>query len=118
MNVTIDGAFLQGVAAVVGALALLGSTFIVPMLALKQSRRNRDEIKTMGAQMGTLEKNTNSISERNEAIAKKLGVHEGQAQERAERAERDSHAAPAAPAVPLAVEVVGPITMKPEQDKK
>lgn len=37
-----------------------------------------------------LERNTNSISERNEAIAKKLGIQEGKATEKHEQAARDN----------------------------
>jgi hypothetical protein len=37
-----------------------------------------------------LERNTNSISERNEAIAKKLGIQEGRASEKSDQAVRDS----------------------------
>lgn len=40
-------------------------------------------IDRLGANMALLEKNTNSISERNQAIAMKLGITEGIAQERA-----------------------------------
>lgn len=49
-------------------------------------------VKELSANVERVEKNTNSISERNEAIAKKLGVSEGIAQER----ERVADAADAA----------------------
>lgn len=49
-------------------------------------------VKELSANVERVEKNTNSISERNEAIAKKLGISEGIAQER----ERVADAADAA----------------------
>lgn len=42
-----------------------------------------NRVKDLGINVDRLEKNTNSISERNQAIAMKLGVSEGIAQERA-----------------------------------
>lgn len=47
------------------------------------SLRNANSIKSVSDDLKLLEKNTNSISERNEAIAKKLGITEGIEQERA-----------------------------------
>lgn len=46
------------------------------------SLRNAQSIKMVSDNLTLLEKNTNSISERNEAIAKKLGIREGIDQER------------------------------------
>lgn len=45
--------------------------------------RTKESLQEVGENVITLEKNTNSISERNQAIAMKLGVTEGIAQERA-----------------------------------
>lgn len=47
------------------------------------SLRNAESIKAVSTNVDRLEKNTNSISERNQAIAMKLGITEGIAQERA-----------------------------------
>lgn len=47
------------------------------------SRRNSASLEKIGDNIEILEKNTNSISERNQAIAMKLGITEGIAQERA-----------------------------------
>lgn len=45
--------------------------------------RTKESLQEVGENVITLEKNTNSISERNQAIAMKLGITEGIAQERA-----------------------------------
>lgn len=55
------------------------------------SLKNAKSIEVVNANVKQLEKNTNSISERNEAIARKLGLTEGVAQERASVL---AHAAP------------------------
>ena len=48
----------------------------------------------MGWTMRRVEKNTNSISERNESIARKLGVQQGKEQEQADQKGReDDHKA-------------------------
>lgn len=47
------------------------------------SLRNAASLRTVSTDVARLEKNTNSISERNQAIAMKLGITEGIAQERA-----------------------------------
>lgn len=47
------------------------------------SLRNAEKIDAVSVNVDRLEKNTNSISERNQVIAQKLGITEGIAQERA-----------------------------------
>lgn len=84
MNITIDaGQILQGIAAIL--------LIVVPYLSLRASQKNAEKIDTVVAQvndskvtLGQLEKTTNSLSERNEAIAKKLGIEEGKKIGRAE----------------------------------
>lgn len=51
--------------------------------AEESSLKNAKSIETVSTNVDRLEKNTNSISERNQAIAQKLGITEGIAQERA-----------------------------------
>lgn len=59
----------------------LGTVYV--MIGAARAKRAEAASIANGASIRTLEKNTNSISERNEAIAKKLGITEGVAQERA-----------------------------------
>lgn len=83
------GAVLQGVAAILLAL----STMVVPWLAYRASKENARQIAAVDTKvndskvtLGQLEKTTNSLSERSEAMAHKLGVEEGKAIEKADRA--------------------------------
>lgn len=70
-------------------------TAVFSGLALLQSNRNAKKI-------DKVEINTNSLTATAVAIAKKLGIEEGRASEKAERAERDVNAAAAAAAPPPA----------------
>lgn len=56
---------------------------VFTVISAARSKRNAESIAAVGANVNRLEKNTNSISERNQAIAMKLGITEGIAQERA-----------------------------------
>jgi len=58
-------------------------TAIAAVGAALSSWRNARKIDMSAVNIQRLEKNTNSISERNEAIAKQLGVTEGMAKEKA-----------------------------------
>lgn len=61
-----------------------------------------NRIKDLGINVDRLEKNTNSISERNQAIAMKLGITEGIAQERASVQANADAALPGALPLPVA----------------
>lgn len=65
--------------------------------------RTKENLQKVGENVITLEKNTNSISERNQAIAQKLGVVEGIAQERASMQANAPTIAEARAAMPLPV---------------
>lgn len=75
--------------------------------AEEAAARNATAISAVSSNIQRLEKNTNSISERNQAIAKALGVTEGIAQERAgavAHAAAGAHSFPAgAPSLPVPV---------------
>lgn len=113
VTVTVDlGPALLGLAAVISA--------IFSGLAFLSSQRNAKRI-------DKVEVNTNSISTRNEEIAKKLGIVEGKAAEKADHAQRTADVAAAVkavtPAIPAAaaaapVEVVAsvPLTIKLDKD--
>lgn len=86
----------------------LATTFV--MIAASRSKRaeeaslrNAASIQSVSTDVARLEKNTNSISERNQAIAMKLGITEGIAQERASVQANNPGIAAAAIAAPLPV---------------
>lgn len=70
-------------------LCVPAATFFTMMSAARAKRaedsslRNAASIQAVSTNVDRLEKNTNSISERNQAIAMKLGIADGIAQERA-----------------------------------
>lgn len=79
MNSFTPADWIELVKTVFFGLALLA----VPAASFIASLRNSAKIHAVSVNVDRLEKNTNSISERNQAIAQKLGVTEGIAQERA-----------------------------------
>lgn len=66
----------------VGALSVSLAT-VYSIIGAARAKRAEVSSLANAVSIKALEKNTNSISERNEAIAKKLGITEGVAQERA-----------------------------------
>jgi len=59
------------------------AALVTALAAALSSWRNSRKIDASAQDVKRLEKNTNSISERNEAIAKQLGIVEGKATEKA-----------------------------------
>lgn len=90
------GQMLFGLAALVAAVG----TIIMPWLALRAAKENTKTIATVDNKvneskvtLGQLEKTTNSLSERSETMARKLGVEEGMVRGRAaEKADRAADA--------------------------
>lgn len=109
MNVTLDTIveLLKAISAILVPIV----TFLVWLTAQRAKRseeasiRNAESIKIVNRNVELLEKNTNSISERNQQIAMKLGITEGIAQERASvQANSPIEASPAGKPVPVSDE--------------
>ena len=75
------------------------SAILVPLATIYIAIR----VNKVSGNVDRLEKNTNSISERNQAIAMKLGITEGIAQERASVQANTSPPLPASSSTPLPV---------------
>lgn len=63
-------------------IAAIGA-IVTPIFLALLTRQQNKKIDASAEDIKRLEVNTNSISERNEAIAKKLGIQEGIAREKA-----------------------------------
>jgi len=69
----------EGLAVLVTSIATLLGVIFTFVLQL----RTQAHVAATAEQVKKIELNTNSLSQRNEAIAKKLGIAEGKAQEKA-----------------------------------
>lgn len=73
---------MKAAAYTIGIVCIPLSTAYV-MISAHRAKQNSEALKLVVSDVARLEKNTNSISERNQAIAQKLGITEGIAMERA-----------------------------------